>query len=82
MENLNARPLSEIAREIYSDWQKVNYAAKPYLEAMASLNKITDNFYEDSAKSVVLYFLCNAGTWKGEKAKAIKKELKTMAGVK
>jgi hypothetical protein len=36
----------------------------------------------DSAKSIVLYFLANANTWRGEKARAIKVELKKIAGVK
>jgi hypothetical protein len=75
MEN---RSLATIAREIRSDWIKVNFAAKPYLDAMATLQSPNDNFYHDSGKSVVLYFLANAGTWRGEKAKAIKAELKAM----
>lgn len=72
------RPLFEIAAEIRKDWAKVNFAAKPYLEAMECLTYITEDYYFDSAKSVVLYFLGNAQTWKGEKAKAIKAELKAM----
>ena len=76
------RTLSAIAREIYKTWPKVNYAAVPYLEAMSQLESINDKFYEDSAKSVVLYFLANANTWRGEDAKRIKAELKKMAGVK
>ena len=72
------RPLYTIASEISKDWQRVNYAAKPYLDAMKSLNTIDDKFHYDSGKSVVLYFLSNASTWKGEKAKAIKAELKGM----
>ena len=79
---MNARPLSVIAREIRADWAKVNYAAKPYLDAMAQLNSIDDNYYADSGKSVVLYFLANATSWRGEKAKAIKAELKKIAGIK
>ena len=72
------RPLWQIAQEIRQDWKKVNFAAKPYLDAMLQLDKITDMFMFDSAKSVVLYFLSNAGTWKGDKAKKIKAELKSM----
>lgn len=72
------RALCEIAREIRKDWGKVSPYAKPYLDAMMSLDSIDDNYYFDSAKSVVLYFLCNAGTWRGETAKRIKKELKEM----
>ena len=74
------RPLYEIASEIRKDWgSKVNYAAKPYLEAMECLNSITDKYGYDSAKSVVLYFLSNASTWRGDTAKRVKAELKAMA---
>jgi hypothetical protein len=60
------------------NWTKVNYGAEPYLSAMSSLNSIHDKYYMDDAKSIVLYFLSNAGTWKGDKAKEIKAELKQM----
>lgn len=77
------RPLHEIAADIRKDWgAKVNFAAKPYLDAMASLNSIEDNYGWDSGKSIVLYFLGNASSWRGETAKAIKKELKSMVGLK
>ena len=72
------RPLYTIAAEIRSDWKKVNYAAVPYLEAMQQLNSIEDNFILDSARSIVRYFLSNATTWRGEKAREIKAELKAM----
>lgn len=73
-----ARPLSAIAAEIAADWTKPNYAAVPYLDAMSALDKITDNYGYDSGKSVVLYFLANASTWRGEVARRIKKELKAL----
>ena len=70
------RPLYEIGNEIASDWKdKVYFGAKPYLSAMSTLNSIDDNYMLDSAKSVVLYFLANAGTWRGETARRIKIEL-------
>lgn len=72
------RTLHEIAREIRKDWTKVNYAAKPYLDAMASLDSIEDKYHYDSGKSVVLYFLSNASSWRGENAKRIKQELRSM----
>ena len=72
------RPLYTIAREIRQDWKNVNYAAKPYLSAMFSLNDITDKYMYDSAQSVVLYFLSNASSWRGETAKRIKTELREM----
>lgn len=67
--------LSRIAYEIRKNWPKVNFGAKPYLEAMASLNSINDAYGFDSGKSIVRYFLCNAFTFRGEAAKAIKAEL-------
>jgi hypothetical protein len=73
------RPLSTIAREISRNWAgKVNFGAKPYLDAMRSLDDIKDNYYEDSGRSVVAYFLSNASTWRGETAKEIKAELKAI----
>jgi len=72
------RPISTIAKEISADWNKVYFGAVPYLEAMHSLNSIDDNYIYDSGRSVVSYFLANAGTWRGDKAREIKKELKAM----
>lgn len=74
-----SRPLYVIAREIKQDWGKnVNFAAKPYLEAMYDLDSINDNYGYDSARSIVNYFLSNASSWRGAKAKEIKAELKQM----
>lgn len=71
-----ARPLSNIAHDIRRDWQKVNYAAKPYLAAMLEMDSIDNNYFYDSGKSVVRYFLANAGTWRGPVAQTIKAELR------
>jgi hypothetical protein len=43
---------------------------------MRSLYSINDKYVYDSGKSVVLYFLANASTFRGEAAKALKAELK------
>jgi hypothetical protein len=75
---MTTRTLSQIASEVRKDWKNVNYAAKPYLDAMAELNSINDKYYLDSAKTIVIYFLGNAQTWRGDKAKEIKAELKAM----
>ncbi len=72
------RNLFEIASEIKKDWTKVYFGAVPYLDAMSTLNSINDNYILDSGKSVVLYFLSNAATWRGEVARRIKKELNLM----
>jgi len=75
---MSARPLYVIANDIKKDWVKPNYAAKPYLDAMGSLTSVNDTYGWDSGKSIVIYFLCNANTWKGENAKRIKAELKSL----
>ena len=78
------RPLYVIANEIRMNWKKsvsgtdLNYAAKPYLEAMSSLDNINDRYIMDSGSSIVAYFLSNATSWKGDKAREIKKELNAM----
>jgi hypothetical protein len=73
------RPIYEIASEIRNDWKRPYFGAEPYLDAMFSLNSIDDNFMFDSGRSVVLYFLSNANTWKGETARRVKAELKAMS---
>jgi hypothetical protein len=77
--NIESRSLSVIAAEIRKDWKKPYFGAVPYLQAMMCLDKITDNYGFDTGKSIVIYFLANAGTWKGETARRIKKELNAMA---
>jgi hypothetical protein len=72
------RPLYEIAAEIKADWNNVNFGAVPYLDAMQSLNNVTDSYGMDSGRSIVAYFLSNASTWRGDKAREIKKELNAM----
>ena len=72
------RPIYVIASEIRRDWKDVYFAAAPYLDAMEQLDSIDDNYFFDSARSVVVYFLSNAKTWKGETAKRIKAELRSM----
>lgn len=80
--NTAFRPLHRIAAEIRSDWKKVNFAAKPYLDAMFSLDSVRDYYMLDSGSNIVRYFLCNSGTWKGETARRVKAELKKVVGLK
>ncbi len=76
------RALWQIANEIKRVWPKPYFGAVPYLQAMGSLDKITDSYGMDSADSVVRYFLANASTWRGDDARRIKAELKAMVGLK
>ena len=76
--SIEKRSIRSIALDIRKEWAKVNYAAKPYLDAMLELNSINDKYYNDSAKYVVLYFLSNASSFRGERAKVLKAELKAL----
>lgn len=73
-----SRSLRTIAMEIKKEWNPVNHAAKPYLLAMSTLDKMTDQYGMDSAYSIVQHFLSNSSTWRGEAARRIKAELKQM----
>ena len=73
---MQTRPLSNIAHDIQRDWANVNYAAKPYLATMFEMDKINDAYMYDDGRSIVRYFLANAGTWRGPVARVIKAELK------
>ena len=72
------RTLAEIAREIRGNWAEVNFAAKPYLFAMSQLGSVDNWYCQESGREIVLYFLANAGTWRGETARRVKAELKGM----
>ena len=72
------RPLYVIANDIRNDWKKVNYAAKPYLDALAVLDGPDDTYGADSAAYIIRYFLANAQSWRGEAARRIKLELKSL----
>lgn len=79
----SVRPLYEIAREIKADWKNIYFGARPFLDEMAQLKSINDQYEHyggtvESAKEIIRYFLLNASTWRGEKAREIKKELKEL----
>jgi hypothetical protein len=76
MSQFTPASLKEVAFAIEKDWVKVSPYAQPYLDAMKQLNSINDSYYADTAKSVVLYFLSNASSYRGESAKAFKAYLK------
>ncbi len=79
-----SRSIAVIAADVRKHWRKkdgspnVNYAAEPYLAAMRELNSIEDDYYADTAQSVVMYFLANATAFRGEDARRIKAELKAL----
>ena len=81
MHSNTQRPIYQIAEDIRKAWggmAKVHYSAKPYLEAMFSLNTVQDNYILDSGNDIIVRFLGNASSFRGEQAKALKAELKTL----
>lgn len=78
MSTTTARPLHVIAADIRRNWKNVYFGAVPYLDALDTLGDVTDHFYEDPARDVIVYFLSNATYWRGEDAKRIKAELKAI----
>ena len=80
---MSNRTFREIAKEIKADWKNPYFGAVPYLQAMLEIDS-TDpkaTYYLDDAKTIVLYFLANAQTWRGEVARRVKVELKKMCNL-
>lgn len=80
---MSNRTFKEIAKEIKADWKNPYFGAVPYLQAMMEIDS-TDpkaTYYLDDAKTIVLYFLANAQTWRGEVARRVKVELKKMCNL-
>lgn len=74
--DLSKLSLARIAAIIKTDWTKPYFGARPYIEAMSSLHEDQQSYGAESAESIVLYFLSNAGTWRGTAAQLVKAELK------
>lgn len=72
------RPIYIIAREIRADWKKPSPYAVPYIDAMETLADISDAYWLESAREIIIRFLCNASGWRGDKAREIKAELKSL----
>ena len=72
------RPIHTIADDISRHWDNPYFGAVPYLRAMHCIQNIDDMYGLDSARSVVLYFLSNATTFRGEDARRLKAELRDM----
>ncbi len=89
MEQKNKRAFSDVANEVFILWRKkygnnkfpVSFiGAVPYLQAMLSCSTTDKNalYGCETLETVVLYFLANVTSWRGEDAKRIKAELKEM----
>lgn len=73
------RKICDVADEIQRVWgPKVNYAAKPYLEAMRYVAVPDDKYLMSDGRSLTIRFLANASTFRGEEARRLKAELKAI----
>jgi hypothetical protein len=75
-EGLRKLTIVEIAEVIVQTWPKIDSYAIPYLEAMLIIEDIHERYFCDSAYEIVMYFLSNAVTYRGETARLVKAELK------
>lgn len=75
LSELSKLSIAELAGLVADNWQDVYFGARPYLDAMFTLDSIDDNYGADNGRTIVAYFLCNARQWKGETAKLVKAEL-------
>ena len=90
------RSISTIASEIIMDMEKIAKSKGKYwrnmfwsvgnrdgyLDAMLSLDKITDNYMFENGDMIVRCALDNMKTYKGETAKKLKNELRVILGMK
>ena len=77
------RTYAAIARDIRAAWPRVYFGAEPYLEALETMNT-TDrdaSYGLDSAREIVVYALANMAAFRGEKAQALKAELRGLVGL-
>jgi hypothetical protein len=74
------RPLYVIAREIIKDPASKGslWCAEPYLSAMLVMKSIDESVGADPGRSIVLYALDNLKQWRGETARRVKAELRSM----
>lgn len=87
-ETNSKRTFSAIAAEVLNLW-KTKYGkdlpwslkcALPYLQAMLECDTTDKDaqYYAETVESVVVYFLANITNWRGDDAKRIKAELKSL----
>lgn len=69
------RKISEIAADIRKAWPKPYFGAVPYLQAMHQIELPTDIYIAETGAYIVLGFLSNASSFRGDAARKLKAEL-------
>lgn len=80
----NKRTFQQIAKEIQGVWLNIYFGAIPYLDALLELDTTDPKapYLYETADNIVQYFLANARTFRGNDAKRLKAELKSMINQK
>jgi hypothetical protein len=76
---LAALKLSELAEMAYNDWpaaRSENHPAGAYLVPLLGLENLQSRYGVERGEGLVRYFLANAGSWRGEIAREVKRELR------
>ena len=76
--NYQIMTLSALMQIVKSDWKNPYFGAVPYIRALSTVNQVSleGNYGCDDVRSIVVYFLSNAATWRGPVAREVKAELK------
>ncbi len=72
------RQLHQIGREIARTWKNPYFGAVPYIEALLYLTDMDSRYGDQPAEDIVMYFLSNSATWRGDDARRIRAELNAM----
>lgn len=76
------RPLRDIAVEIRRAWTAITPAARPWVNAMAAVDTVTDTWGKDTGKDIIENFLKNCKGFEGEDAARLKNDLEAHLGVR
>lgn len=67
-----------MAKKVQTRWRDLVPAAAPYLEAMLTLDKVDDKYGLDEGRDIILRALTNLTSYRGEKARTLKAELREL----
>ncbi|MEO5348895.1 MAG: hypothetical protein H7836_04540 [Magnetococcus sp. YQC-3] len=72
--DLQNKSINQLGAIVAKEWVKPYFGAVPYIKALQQIND--GKYLFEDEKTIVIYFLSNARTWKGDIAKEVKQELK------
>lgn len=68
--------MKRIQELIRKNQRNLPFGAKPYAQALLTLDSINDSYGCDDGRSIANYFLANVQAWRGEDARECKTLLK------